>query len=179
MKKEFSKAVDSILKKKNKTLIVALLAAGVLLLAAGGLVKDKESDPMPYETPDDIYNAQYVQKLQADIVAFITQMGGVGRASVLVTLETGVQYEYATDDRRTDDTSRSSTDSYTSRQSAESNVIVVDGRALVLRRIEPTVQGVVIVCEGGGDPQVREKLIETVAVLCGIGTNRIAVSQMP
>ena len=42
-----------------------------------------------------------------------------------------------------------------------------------------TVQGVVIVCEGGGSARVREDVTEAVSVLCGIGANRISVTKMP
>ncbi|MEA4911618.1 MAG: hypothetical protein VB092_03265 [Oscillospiraceae bacterium] len=179
MDQKMTEKLNGLFTKKNKTsLIAALLILGVLLLACGGLFEKKEDTQMPV-TDDTAYNEQYVKQLQNDVTAFITQMEGVGKASVLVRLETGVQYVYATDGKSSDDTTQTASDSYTSRTSKESSVIIVDGKALVLQRIEPTVQGVVIVCEGGGSAAVREKVTEAVSVLCGIGTNRISVSKMP
>ena len=41
----------------------------------------------------------------------------------------------------------------------------------------PGAKSAVVVCPGGGDPQVRLRLVEAVSALTGLGSDRISVCQ--
>ena len=47
-----------------------------------------------------------------------------------------------------------------------------------LRRLEPEVKGVVVVCQGGDDPLVVRRVVETVRVALNISSSRISVSRL-
>jgi stage III sporulation protein AG len=158
---------------------------GILLIFAGEMLNfdaNKKSNNSP-SVDENTYNEQYVQKLQADLTSFISKIEGVGQVEVLVTLETGVQYVYATNQKSTGDSAQKSEEDYSQKTSSETSVILMDGEngkePLVLKRIEPVVQGVVVVCQGADNINVKQMVIETVSTLCGIKTNRVSVAKMP
>ncbi len=84
------------------------------------------------------------------------QHPGAGQCQVMVTLENGVEYVYASQQKvntdRTEDTA-SDSNKISQRDGTEQNIIIVDtdnGRqGLLVTEIQPTVKGVVVVCEGG------------------------------
>lgn len=103
----------------------------------------------------------------------VASMDGVGTCKVMITLEKSDENVYATNsESKRDADSGSSKEDYVlyDQDSGES--------PLLLSAYLPNVQGVAVVCTGGDDPAVREKITTTVASLFGIPTNRISVSKL-
>ena len=69
----------------------------------------------------------------------------------------------------------------TDKNTLEQDVTVIDGKdgkqALVVTELEPTVKGVVVVCEGGGDIKVVENLTNAVTTALNISSTRVSVIQ--
>ncbi len=168
--------------KKGRQALVctAVAAAGILLILLSGARPEAQQDAAAL--PDeDAYNARYVAELQANLASIITKIAGVGDAQVLVTLETGVQYVYATEHKASGDRTMAGGQSASEKSTSETTFVVVDaagGKAPVLvQRIEPVVQGVVVVCDGGGRAEVRQAVTDAVTTACGIGSNRVTVTK--
>jgi len=132
----------------------------------------------------ELANQEYIAQLEARLESLISQIEGVGRNRVMVTLESGVEYVYAQEHRRSTDTTHASNGEVPVggriQESIEERFILVDtefGRreALVLTRIPPRVQGVIIVCEGANNPVVEQKLISVVTTALGIPSTRVSV----
>lgn len=168
---------DKAFKDKKMRLIAVVAAAGVALLLLGNLFTGsgttQKSDAPLFD--NDAYNAEFISNRQQELQRLISAIDGVGRVQIEVSLATGVQYVYATNDK-------SSTDSNGDRSSSESTIITVDGangkEPVVLKRIEPTIQGVVVVCDGADNIFVKQAIIEAVTRLCGITVNRVSVAKM-
>ena len=167
--------------RKSTVVCAAAIALGLLLMGAaalanGGAEKKDRADTGTSDEAFNAYNAAYVQQTQEKLAAFLAKIDGAGSCDVLVTLESGVQYVYATEEKQQSDVAEKD-----AKNSSESSVTVIDagdGEApILLKRIEPTILGVVVVCDGAGDPSVREAVIETVTTLCGIGANRVSVTK--
>ena len=101
----------------------------------------------------------YREELETALAALCASVRGAGRVSVFVTLESGYEYVYATDDRGECVTVGSG--------SSE--------RAVVERVLSPKIGGVGIVCEGASDPSVEAELCRLVCTALGIGSNRVSV----
>ena len=109
---------------------------------------------------------------------------GAGQCQVMVTLENGVEYVYASQQKvntdRTEDTA-SDSNKISQRDGTEQNIIIVDtdnGRqGLLVTEIQPTVKGVVVVCEGGDLPQVQQRIIEAVTTALNISSKRVCVTK--
>lgn len=89
------------------------------------------------------------------------QHPGAGKCRIMVTLENGVEYVYATQQKVNTDR-QEGTDGNSSklnqRDDTEESIVIVEtenGRqGLLVTELQPTVKGVVIVCEGGDQPLV-------------------------
>lgn len=183
----FGKFKDSFNKvfKDKKTKILAIVGvAGILLLFMGDLFGTGTKNPPASLAgfDNEAYNEQFLQKMHADLTSVISKIEGVGQVEVVVTLETGVQYVYATNNKSASDGTYKSEDEYSTRDSNESSLIIIDGQngkePVVLKRIEPTIQGVVVVCEGADNVYVKQAVLNTVTTLCGVTANRVSIAKL-
>ena len=107
----------------------------------------------------------YRQQLEQQLSDLITQVEGAGKATVMVTLESGEETIYALD------TLSGQT------QEQQTHVLLDDGTALAQTVCTPRVCGVAVVCEGGGDVRVAARITELVGALLDVPSNRICVEQ--
>lgn len=116
-------------------------------------------------TGADIYAADMEDRL----CGILSKIEGVGKAEVMLTITSTEEYVYA----ETQKTGAS--------QSENSYVIIDKGsqkEALLKKINNPGISGVVVVCEGGDDPRVCEKIYIAVSTALNIPTNKIYVAEM-
>lgn len=156
--------------KRRADLLLILGAAGMLLLAVSEWLPAKTDAPPAVETtaqaePVPDYAAELEQRLQA----LLAQVEGTGRVEVMVTLQAGAETVYA-----------QNTDTAADGSTRREPVLVSGsgGPALVERVAVPAVQGVAVVCEGGGSAAVQSRVTAIVAALTGAGSSHITVTPM-
>ena len=159
-------------------IIAAAAIAALALLPAG---QGRTDTAAPAAGQD---SAAYVASLETRLLTLLNSSEGAGDLSLMVTLESGAEYIYAPEKKSAvdalSDTLSASSARVENRNDSEDSYIIVKGAdggesPVLLRRIEPKVQGVAIVSSGAGDPTVRQKLIETASVALGIPTTRVSV----
>lgn len=132
---------------KGKWTLALLGVLGLaLLILGGGTEKEKEASALGTE--------DYRAALTGEVRALCGEVQGVGEVSVLLTLEAGESHVYAEGDR---------------------GYITAGGEGLLIESRPPRVAGVAVVCDGGGDPAVREALTEMLSAALGIGVHRVKV----
>ena len=104
----------------------------------------------------------------------LSQVRGVGECKVMVTVEGTTEYVYAENlTKSTDNNGDRTSDRY------ENEIVITDNdgkkEALVRKIIKPQICGVVIVCEGGGDIKVNERVLKAVSTVLGISSSKICV----
>lgn len=160
--------------KGRKALIIGALAVMLLLLlstvSCGG---EKSVDTTP---PAE--NAAEIEKtLEKRITELISGIDGVGKVSVMVTLDTVSEAVYEKD-YKTETATEDNSDSV--RKSSENQTeVVLQGSSkqpLQIGTIQPKVRGAAVVCEGAEDPVIREKVANTVAKALNIGISRVYVT---
>lgn len=109
--------------------------------------------------------------LQEELEQILSQIRGAGKVKVLLTESSGTQTVYQTDqDQRGQDSVSNKT------------VIVTDSNRNqngLIHRIDPPVYlGAVIVCQGGDSAAVKLAIVEAVASVTGLSTDRITVLKM-
>ena len=109
--------------------------------------------------------APYRAGLEQQLAGLIAQVEGAGETTVMVTLESGEERIYATD-------TQTGTE-----QSRQTHVLLEDGTALEETTYLPTVCGVAVVCDGGGDVGVEARITALVSALLDVPANRICVEQ--
>ena len=91
---------------------------------------------------------QYATRIEAQLCDLLAQVKGVGTCSVMVTVHNDIEYLYTA------------------------------GHDEAITKIQPTVRGVVVVCDGGGDPAVCRRVTEAVTTALGITSGRVCVEQL-
>ncbi|MEM1483832.1 hypothetical protein V6615_03015 [Oscillospiraceae bacterium PP1C4] len=130
---------------------------------------------------------QYITQMEARLTEIVGSIEGVGRCEVMVTAENGVEYVYAVEESQ----NVNQTNSYegdevkkqTQQQNIEQKYIVVDAgsgkkEALLKTQRQPTIQGVVVVCEGAGSMVVQERVTQVVTTALGISYNKVCVTKI-
>lgn len=172
-------------KKTGLILLIGLLGMLLIFLSGTG---EKEDPPQNAMAVSDVSqeNEDYCQKTQQKILDLVSSIRGVGEVQVWVTLESGAEYLYLQEETRSRDSSRDVDAQGASitreRDDTEKSYLLIDRggeeQPLLQKQIEPTIQGVVVVCQGAQDPQVTEQVVGAVSCALGIGSNRVYVAQM-
>ena len=160
-----------VLKQDKKTALLLLGAAALLLLLlfTGG----KKTD-VPAPEPAEAMSAQALEQQLCDLLGAIE---GVGAVRVMLRTASSGETVYAAN---TDGTAERR-DAQTNKKEKNSVVIVKNTggeSGLVVREDYPAVTGAAVVCEGGGDPVVRERIVQTVSALFSLKSNHISVMPM-
>ena len=150
---------------KNRYMILVVLAGIVLMVLPSSKPEDSSRTPSPVITNDDPGE---------ELEAILCQIKGVGKVSVLLTVQEGEQTVYAYDEDDNDGNGNTST-----RRDA---VLIMDAQrnqtGLVLQRIPPVYKGAVVVCQGGDEPTVRLAVVDAVRNATGLGADKITVLKM-
>ena len=160
--------------KKNGKLTVAVIgiALGILLLVLGNshlIGKNKTasaSDAPPGSTVTRTAE-EYRADLEARMEDICSRVAGVGAVEVIVTLEGGFEYVYATDKKVT--VGGESTSYITVGNGDNESPVYITERA-------PAIVGVGVVCTGGGDPTVCREVTALLSAAFGVGSNKIYVT---
>ncbi len=157
--------------------VLAVFGIGLLL------VPDVEIPTFNSEE-ESITIADYEEELELELLEFVTQIEGVSEVSIMVTLEAGEEHVYATEtksnvnllsDSLSDDQKRVENQN----DNEDSFIIVTNASGseepVLIKKLEPVVKGVAIVCKGGENDIIRQKIIESVSIALGLSSNRVSV----
>lgn len=148
---------------KGLWLLGAVFFIGVALIVVSSvdytLGRPKEDTPRT----DIIDTSDYVDKLEAEVEALLERVDGAGVVSVLITLESDSENVYAYD-------SKNGSREYLTTGSGSSESPVL------LRRMTPRLRGIAVVCTGGNDPIVQQKLISLLCALFDLPSTKVFVS---
>ena len=143
--------------------------AGIVLIALSEIFpREKDTDTAASVT---VSGDQVEAALEQRITALLRQVEGVGSCRVMVTLESGSRAVYAAD-------TVSATGADGSVSLSENYLKVETGTGpvgLLLTHVQPTVKGVAVVCDGGGNPAVQQRVIQVVSTAFHISERRVCV----
>jgi stage III sporulation protein AG len=158
--------------KDPKFLKYAAIFAGILILilALSEIFGGSTSPPKEVKSPAEKFSEAdaYAAVLEEKLLRIVSEIEGVGKADILVTVGSTERYIYAKEGR-------------SSGSGTQNEIVIInDGggdEALTEAVIKPEVTGVVIVCEGGDDWVVAEKVVMAVKTALGIGASKIYVTE--
>lgn len=155
-------------KKKGLTNLFMILLLGILLLFLGGGFSSKKDPPSSASTQQTS-----AEDLEHKLEQTLSQIKGVGKVKVMITLEDSGSHELATDMQ---DIKRGE------ESNLEQKTVIVGGSGgsspYVVREKSANVKGVIVVAEGGGDPSVCETIKKAVAAVLTVMPHRIEVAKM-
>ena len=166
--------------KSGKLLIVAGVIGIALIFASSFLPKSGEKTETKKEATID---TQYTALLEKELCRIVSEITGSDNVVVMVTLKSGTQNVYANDIKTDTDMKQEGDESGTTQRkdSAQQNCITVEDDkgnkvALLITSLSPSVQGVAVVCEGGGDEALKEQIENAVKTVLDISARRVFVT---
>ncbi len=175
--------LEEILKSDKFTkYIVAAGLIGIALLFFSSM----ETSHKPEKEKEIQTESEYIICMENKLEEMLSFTDGAGKTKIMITLENGVEYKYAAEERNSFDEARDiknhENESVQKRDSKESNYIVIDGQngreALVERKIQPKIRGVAVLCEGGDDPVIKNEIIQIVTTVLDIPSTKVSVSKI-
>ncbi|HAQ63794.1 MAG TPA: hypothetical protein DCR23_04960 [Ruminococcaceae bacterium] len=160
--------------KKDKRLIILLVCGliGISLIAFSEL-SSKPENKEKIKTAQNTY-ADYEEKLEKRLCDIISQISGVGKASVMVKTKGTEESELAqnvSSDRNAQGDIK-----------AENEYVIVGSNSneqgVLIKKNYPEIQGAIIVCEGGDDVKIQNEVVNAVSALLGISKNNVSVMKM-
>jgi len=186
--------------KKGKIifLMVACIAFGVILLVSRRYAKEPEEYLREafYGTAEvDAHVEVFAEKedfqkelaIETRLEEFFSLVENAGKVRVMVNLPGGRETVFAVDTNgsrsyTSEQDAQGGTRETHQYQSAEKTVILADrqgiGMPLILREIEPRIEGIVIIAEGGDCPFVRDALTRAARAVLGLEAHMIQVLTM-
>lgn len=166
----------------GKRLLIGCGLAGILFLSFSQLFSSGKTEEKPVDT---LSAEAFISQTEAKLEALIGSIEGAGQCHVMVTLENSVQRVYATEQRTNTDRQEDTDSDYSKRIERDDNeesVIVIDTQSgkegLLVTEIQPTVKGVVVVCEGGDRKEVCDEIVKAVTVALDLSSKRVCVTKL-
>lgn len=151
--------------------VILVAVVGVLLLMwpVSDSSEAKSSVPPVSEGRDSLYEQE------REMEAILSKVNGVGRVDVMLTLQSGTELVLASNTSLRYSGSPNNPNDY----DRSSETVTVGGGTgsdvVVTQEKSPQYRGALIVCDGGDNDAVRLQVIDAVAALTGLGSDRIAV----
>lgn len=175
------KWITDILKKMDKTKWMILGLSGILLLVAAlpagrtsrtddnATFEQGQQDAMQQENEVKAYKKQLTSELEQAL----SSMDGVGKAHVMITFQDSGEAVVEKDITKSSNGSGSS-------QYQEATIYQeTDGRQpYVSQQRFPSVEGVLVSAQGGGDSTVKQNILDAVMALFGVEAHKIKIVKM-
>lgn len=170
---------------KGKDLTIVIIIIGVLfaILAIPSGAENKEEETVMQEDMAQNNQKDYEAELEQRLENILSQMDGVGRVQVMITLEASakevVEKDWSTSQSNQNNDMEISAD--TSYQKEVSTVYADNSTGnmpYVVQEIYPEVEGVLVVAEGGDDSLVNLAITDAIQALFGIEVHKIKIVKM-
>jgi stage III sporulation protein AG len=159
-------------KKKNLYNIAIALFAGIILLAVSSRLNTPAKSDNEISSDNSDYLIEYEKRIEEKIVSYLKETDGVGQVSASVVVKSGREKIVQND-------TSYQTDEMQLRQTKEKkSVYDNDKTPFVVLEMEPEIEGVVIVAQGGADIVTKQKIISSVSALLGVDVHKIEVLKM-
>lgn len=175
---------------RNQLLIGGLV--GVLLLVIA-IPIDKKPDTGEEQEQEQVVEqssyeetGDYAKRMERKLKKILENMVGVGKVEVMITLKDEGEQQVEKDRSRTSQdtqeqdgtTTRSSTQQQSQEETVYSSESGSNGEPFVKKEVAPSVEGVLVVAEGGGNAQVAKNISDAVLALFPVEVHKIKVVKM-
>ena len=169
--------------KENKKVSVFVLAGLLLLVLAIPTNNKKEKDEVISSV--ELEEEDYCNELEERMEEILGKVEGVGKVEVMITLKNSKEQVINKDTplsstKNVEEREGEKSESESVDQGEETVLVSIDGDSVpyVLKEYSPTVEGVLIIAEGGDDAAVKIALIESTTVLLNVPSHKVAVLKM-
>ncbi len=166
-----SDGVVPFLKKNSILIILGIVGVVLLCLSSGSSEKVKNT-----EKKEDFCQS-YIENMEKELSEIVCDIAGVKDCNVMITLKSGIEYVYATDESANTDVNENGGDK--KEQSEEKITIVADKqigeKAVVVKERYPEINGVAIICNAAESPTLTLALKSAASTALGIDSGKVCV----
>ncbi len=147
---ESVKQMNEIKQKAARLMDNRVLRRLIFCLGAAGIALLFLSNFISFDKPDSSQPSvsDYSGKIESDLEGLLSQIEGAGKTRVLLTMENSVESVY------------------------------LDNGTTKTKEIQPKIRGALILCEGGGDAVVAERLSRAVTKALDISSAKVCIEQL-
>ena len=182
--KEF---IAGLLKSEKRVVLITVIGiCGIVLILLSSLISGGKYEPQLQGIQDvgtgDF--SDYSDWLEHRLGIMIAEIEGVGRSRVMVTVQDTGEYVFVQEEKRnvdkTTDPSLTERVCVVERENIEQKYVLVDSgrQALIKTQLKPSVQGVVVICEGADDVYVQSRVVNVVTTALHITSTRVCVEKI-
>lgn len=169
---------------KIKKLVIALCIGGIALIFLSTFLGGKtsagdNSSDSTLDTQSFTNLSEYKTAIENDLSKIISKIEGVGSTEVFLTLDNSSENVYAVNQKQSSKSSSSDggdesldTEYFSLRKSDGSET------GMLLKVIEPDVRGVLVVCNGGDNSMIKERVLEAVTKALNISSARVCITKL-
>ena len=154
-----------------KLCLILLLGISLIIVSIPS-GKTKKNTQSSETTAKEDSTDLYVKKQERRLVNALKHVEGVGKVKVMITVNSSKEAVVNKD---------SPYEQSSSEKEDEQTILVEeDGKKVpyVIKEVEPVVEGVVVVAQGGGNDIIKNQIVEAVSVLFHISSYKVKVLKM-
>lgn len=164
---------------KNGKTVAVLGIAGILLIGLSSVFPQNEKQKADISSAD-VYYEEYRKSLEKQIKSIVVGLTGEKKTQVVITLETGVRYSYASETEENTNDTKNEGKSDTAVEFKKNYITIKNENggeeALIVTDYMPKIRGVAVVCKAAEDNSVRESIKNTVMAALGINESKIYIA---
>ncbi|MBP3431743.1 MAG: hypothetical protein J6K39_02695 [Clostridia bacterium] len=148
-------------------LVIALVLCVIYFSFVGGAEDDNSQQNSTEEFSSTV---EYVDILENKLCSVLSKISGVGETNVIITLESGFSYEYATDSE-----TKTTVSGGNETTIKTETLILVSNQPVVVKETYPVIKGVVVVAKGAEDFSVKMNIMQAVETVLEIDSKNITI----
>ncbi len=151
--------------------LACIIALAYFAFLAPKKSKDNNSSSTQLDATEQTFSSseEYTTYLENKLKNVITSVKGVGDATVMVTLEKGFEYVFATEEEIKTSSNGTTITTVT--------IVMVDGQPVVKEEVYPVVAGIVVVADGAGDVGVRMNILSIIQTIINVDNAKINIME--
>ncbi|QCX32702.1 stage III sporulation protein AG [Caloramator sp. E03] len=182
-------------RKKAIYYLLILFLCGVLLILIGDIIVKLNTkkvnnikNSVEVNTNSNIIatSASFEDKVKKDLIDTLSQIQGVGKVSVMIYFEGGSESVPALNindtNRKVEEKDSQGGVRTTTEISKNENVVLINeggtSKPYIIKQVNPSIGGVIVVAEGAGNSEVKERILNSVKTVLNIPASKVSVMPM-
>ena len=157
-----------------KLCLILLLGISLIIVSIPS-GKTKKNAQSTETTAKEDSTDLYVKKQERRLVNALKHVDGVGKVKVMITVNSSKEAVV-----NKDSPYEQSSSEKTVKEEEQTVLVEEDGKKVpyVIKEVEPVVEGVVVIAQGGGNDIIKNQIVEAVSVLFHISSYKVKVLKM-
>lgn len=158
MKEKWQKILEKLkTNKKLQIMLLGLVVCVILLVYLAYFVIGTNEEGVESISTENSSTGEYVSYLEDKLENVISNIEGVGKVNVAITISSGFVYEYAYEDE------------------GKNNLLLSNKEPIVLSKTLPKILGVLVVAEGGENIKVKLDILSSIQTLVSVANENITI----